>query len=181
MSLPASPSEKKAPAPTLPGHCPFCKSPTTKRLFDCFDPGGKMVCELWYCKECKGFFPDHIQVEPPREEEDGAERRRFVRLNVQFVIEVLSPGTTHSKPILATVINASGGGFCFLFPDPIPEGTEVNFRISLPSVPRSFEAKGRIVRCLPAPDSTYGLAVNLTEVDPQYKLALERYVQSQIG
>ena len=179
----AKPVPVDPPPDAIPVACPFCKAVRTLRLSECFDASGVPICELWFCRNCRAFFPEKIVVAPPLdvvEDPGGADRRRHRRLDVQFVIEVLSVGVNR-RPILATVTNASGGGFCFLFAEAIPEGTEVKFRISLPSVPKSFDAKGRIVRCLPAPDGSFGLAVNFTEVDPQYKVAVERYVRQQVG
>lgn len=158
--------------------CPFCKSASTNRLSDCFDAEGKRLCELWFCLDCGIFFPAHVEILPPGKGEAVEESRRHTRFNVQFVIEVLLDGVTHDKPVIATVINASGGGICFLFPQPIPEGKEGKFRISLPSVSKSFEATGRVVRRLSVPDGSHGIAVSFLSVDPLYKQSLERYVRS---
>jgi len=159
--------------------CGFCRSTSIKHVSNCFTPDGKELCELWYCIHCRKFFPDKVLVDPESLGESIMEKRQHHRFNINFVVEVLlADGDSFNRhgPIIATVINASGGGVCFLFPRPIAEGTEARFRISLPSVPRSFEAKGRIVRCIETPDGSHGIAVDFYEVDIEYKAQLERYV-----
>jgi hypothetical protein len=156
--------------------CEFCRSTSLKHLTDCYDQSGSKVCELWFCLNCRRFLPDnvadHVAVNLP----ELPDRRRHHRFNISFVIELIVAGNHHG-PIVATVVNASHGGVCFLFPEPIAEGTEGRFRISLPSAPRSFEAKGKIVRCIRAEDGSHGIAVNFIEVDPDYRAHLERYVK----
>lgn len=141
-----------------------------------------MLCELWYCTYCRKFFPDKVLVDPDSlGESPGSmiEKRQHHRFNINFVMEVLlgsDNGPHHHGPLIATVINASGGGVCFLFPSAIAEGTEATFRISLPSVPRSFQARGKVVRCVATPDGSHGIAVDFQEVDIEYRAQLERYV-----
>lgn len=155
--------------------CHICHSTSVKHLSDCFDGEGKKICELWYCSSCRKFYPDSVLIDPG-DDASGAERRRHERYNVNFVMEVIFSDAVKHGPLIATVINASSGGVCFLYPDPIHEGTTGRFRISLPSAPESFEALGRIVRCIKTPDESYGVAVEFTEVDANYRVMLERYV-----
>jgi hypothetical protein len=147
-----------------------------KHLTDCYDQSGARICELWFCLNCRRFLPEkvaaHVAVDLP----ELPDRRRHHRFNISFVIEVIVAGHHHG-PIVASVVNASHGGVCFLFPEAIEEGAEGHFRISLPSVPRSFDAIGTVVRCIRAEDGSYGIAVNFTEVDPEYRAHLERYVK----
>ena len=156
--------------------CVLCSSTTVKRMTDCFDDTGRKICELWYCSSCRKFYPDHVLIDPDAGEKSGADRRQHERFNVNFVMEVLMSDAARHGPLIATVINASGGGVCFLYHDPIPEGASGRFRISLPSAPESFEARGRVVRCIRTPDDAWGVAVEFTEVDSDYRLTLERYV-----
>lgn len=156
--------------------CEFCRSTSLKHLTDCFDQQGSKICELWFCLNCRKFFPDKVVTTLAENVPDLPDRRRHHRFNISFVVEVMVAGINHG-PILATVVNASDGGVCFLFPEPLAEGTEGAFRISLPSVPRSFDARGRVVRCIRADDGSHGIAVNFLEVDGDYRAHLERYVK----
>lgn len=160
------------------GHsCGFCRSTSIKHVSDCFNDGGKKLCELWYCVYCKRFFPDKVLVDPEALGESIMEKRKHHRFNVNFVMEVVLDGEKSAHgPLIATVINASGGGVCFLYPRAIKEGSSAKFKISLPSVPKSFSAEGRIVRCVPTPDGSHGVAVDFVKVENEYRAQLERYV-----
>lgn len=176
-----SPSLSEQPAVTAKtesSECPRCKSLQAKHVTDCFGTAGDKICELWYCMQCHEFFPDDVAVDPPAGgEKGGPERRRHSRFNVQFIVQVLF-SDKYSEPRPATAVNASAGGICFLFPEPIAEGTEGALRISLPSVTRSFDVLGRVVGCNRVPDGDYGIRVCFKLVDPKYQAALERYVKS---
>lgn len=156
--------------------CGFCRSTSVKHVSECLSPEGTRLCELWYCTHCRRFFPDKVLVDPESLGESIIEKRRHHRFNITFVMEVLLESKVAHGPLIATVINASGGGVCFLYPLPIEEGSRSRFRISLPCAPRSFEAEGSIVRCVPTNDGSYGIAVEFTQVEPEYKAQLERYV-----
>lgn len=161
--------------------CPFCQAREIQQLTECYGHRGEKICELWYCMKCRGYFPVNVTIElpdNPDEDEETTARRRHTRFNVQFVVQVLFGKKYTSEPVVATAINASAGGICFLFPEPIDEGEEGNLRISLPSVGRSFDVVGRVVRCRQVPDGSWGVAVSFKEVDPRYHAALERYVKT---
>lgn len=186
------------------GECPFCFDRRVSQVTDCFDANHQKICELWYCQVCGGFFPRSVAITPAekarrlqaeqkeREEKKEAEedRRRAPRFPVQFVVQVdfgddIEKGAGHgfgarrggmSEPIVAMVMNAGMGGLCFRYPKHIEEGKEALMKISLPSAQRSFSAKGRVVRSTLLPDGSYGLGVQFVDVEPEYRVALKRYV-----
>lgn len=180
-------------------HCPFCFEESIRRVTDCFDERSQKICELWYCRDCGGFFPRSIQIDveekksgPRRRDHDLdlMEKRKTPRFPVQFVVQVdFEPGDDSkpslfrrkkdvklSEPIVAMVMNAGIGGLAFRYPEFVKEGQEGTMRISLPSAQRSFSAVGRVVRSTKLPDGSYGLGVQFVEVEPEYRLALQRYI-----
>jgi hypothetical protein len=176
------------------GACPFCLVERIERKADCFSKEGTKICELWFCLECAGFFPRMINlgdeaVKDGKSKKGSApgEKRRTPRFPVQFVVQIdfdeekrrqtrgRAAGEL-SEPLIAMVLDAGVGGLCFRYPAAVAEGREGMMRISLPSVNRSFSAKGRVVRSTRLPDGSYGLGVQFVDVEPEYREALKRYV-----
>ncbi len=183
--------QEKEPRAAKDGECPFCASRGILCVTDCYDTGGKRkICELWFCNDCSGFFPRMISIERPG---PGAasvtEKRRTPRFPVQFVVQVdFAPAAGEkrsifrrerdqlSEPLVAMVMDAGLGGLCFRYPHSVEEGREGKMLISLPSVERSFTARARVVRSTKLPDGSFGLGVQFIDVEPDYREALNRYL-----
>ncbi|MBL4888730.1 MAG: PilZ domain-containing protein [Candidatus Lindowbacteria bacterium] len=162
--------------------CPKCTSATSKFYSDCFSDKKEKLCELWFCMSCKSFFPSQVSI-PSRRSQNraaGSENRKFVRFDTWFVVEAKFDEEDFEEPLIATVINASDGGVFFPFPREVKVGEEGQFRISLPSVAKSFNATGKVVRCIDNPGGGFGIAVRFTDVDDDYNDALTRYVGEDI-
>ncbi len=158
--------------------CDRCEGDSSRFVSQCYDASHRRICELWYCPACERAFAARLAPEIAAQHFDGRERRVDKRFSVNFVLEFMAAGR-RTEPLVASVVNASSGGAYFFFPEPLDVGTEGQFRISLPSAPRSFEARGRIVRCVKTAENLHGIGVQFDQVDPQYKNHLERYVKVQ--
>lgn len=184
-----------------PNVCPLCKRMEIMYMTDCFDKSHAKICELWFCHSCGGFFPRQLDVTTLKPEPRAVtmtqppssnDKRRAPRFPVQFVVQVdfnhvdddgaaKGGGDANrkeklSEPLVAMVINAGAGGLCFRYPESVVEGRVVRIKISLPSVPQSFYALGRVVRSTRLPDGGFGLGVEFVDVDSEYRDALKRYV-----
>lgn len=164
------------------GPCPFCANWEVVFTADGFDSKGARLCELWFCRACGKYFPWDVAVAPPvprtadSDRRAGEDRREHSRFRVQFVVEVLFVGAKDTSPRVATVLDASRGGVCFLYPEAIAAGVEGNLRLSLPSGFAPFSVHARVVRATPTPGGSHVIAVEFVRVDPKHRATLERYI-----
>lgn len=161
------------------GPCPFCANWEVVRVTECRDPKGDRLCDLYRCRACGKFFVEDLdlRIDGAAPERRGDDRRAHTRFRAQFVLEVLFEGVSDRSPRVATVLDASHGGVCFLYPEPIPAGTTGPLRISLPSGSAPFEVTARVVRTTPTPGGANVIAVEFESVDTQHQAALDRYLQ----
>lgn len=167
------------------GPCPFCGNWEVAFASDCRTPAGAHLCDLWRCAACGKFYPLDVDEEalpgaarPAVERRGGDDRREHSRFRVQFVLEVLFDGAQDRSPRVATVLDASYGGVCFLYPAPIEPGTQGRLRLSLPSGFAPFVVGARVVRSTPTPGGSNVIAVEFVDVDPKYRVMLERYIRT---
>ena len=169
------------------GPCPLCNHWEVVHVVECRDVEGRRVCDLYQCRSCRKFFPWEVaevfggeaaEDEGGPERRAGDDRRTHSRFRVQFVLEVHFEGTRDRSPRVATVLDASYGGICFLYPEAIPVGRQGRIRLSLPSGFVPFDADARVIRCTPTPEGSHVIAVEFVRVDPRHQDTLNRYTKA---
>ena len=123
------------------------------------------------------------QPSPDSSKGGGAERRREPRVSGDFAIRVAGSDAAPSR-----IKDLSKNGLCCFHHEPIEEMQLLQIHLEIPGAPDSPEGhghlvKGAVVRCDPRDDGEKGfeLAVYFTELPSLTRLAIDRFVQSQLG
>lgn len=76
----------------------------------------------------------------------GAERRRFKRLNKQFVVRIQAVGNVSKGWDIVMIRNISKGGMCFMTSDELKTGDTLNFKINVKLNHNTILCDGTVIR-----------------------------------
>ena len=112
--------------------------------------------------------------------EANLERRRAPRAVVNIPLR-LSP-QDNSAP--ATLINLSASGLCCQFGTAMTEMTLVGIGLELPSLSKTAELRGAVVRCdkvRGVTPPTYEIGIFFTDMDDATRQAIHEFVEQQLA
>ena len=97
----------------------------------------------------------------------GVEKRRFKRLNKQFVVRIQIQGGFSKTWDVVLIQNISKGGLLFSYYKPLNEGMQLNFKINIGLHKEPLECFGKIVRVQVVGDpKTYEAGVSFVDIKP---------------
>ena len=81
---------------------------------------------------------------------------------------------TYDTPVTALVADLGEGGAFILTPNPVPAGTELQYKLSLPDDPQSIEGQARVVR----EEEELGMAVEFQNLNQEDQDRIKFFVAS---
>ena len=100
----------------------------------------------------------------------GADRRRSQRVPIEMWVEELAA----DERVFRRAGNLSEGGLHLDKTIPIPVGTHINLRFTLPGDPLPLEVQGHVVAI--DPDQRLGMGVAFAAMEPATNLRIKRYL-----
>ncbi len=103
----------------------------------------------------------------------NGERRRFVRQRVP-VVQRVNFKYRYDTPVTALVADLGEGGAFILTPNPVPAGTELKYKLSLPDDPQPIKGRARVVR----EEGELGIAVEFQNLNQEDQDRIKFFVAS---
>lgn len=103
--------------------------------------------------------------------------RRYTRLPAPWPIKC-EPQTEADGRHVTQTQDVSAGGVCVVIREAIPVGSRIRLEVYVPSLNRTIQAVGRVVRCVPQKrGSGLVLGIQFEQIDPSDRTALNQAVE----
>lgn len=100
--------------------------------------------------------------------------RRYGRVTMEGSVSVDGQG-------VFPVVDISEGGVFLSASSPIPFGTDLRFRLDSPSLTKSLDMTGIVIREGNSEDGQAGFAIQFTRVNPAHRRVIHEYVKSKMA
>lgn len=100
--------------------------------------------------------------------------RRYGRVTMEGTVTVDGQGSF-------AIVDISEGGVFLSAASPIPFGTDLRFRLDSPSLAKSLDMTGIVIREGNSEDGQAGFAIQFTRVNPAHRRVIHEYVKSKMA